>query len=289
EVLDRAGVRTPRHRRARTAREVLEAAEEVGYPVCVKPIAGAGSADTHRAAGAAELEALLPRLRHVEEVSVEEWIEGEEYTFDTVCAGGEVLYHNVAWYRPKPIVGRSVEWISPQTVTLRDVDRADLQPGVRLGLTVLRALRFQTGFTHMEWFLRPDGEAVFGEIAARPPGARSVELMNYGCDIDVFRGWAEAACRGSWSQPIWRRYNAAVIFNRARGEGRIQRIEGLEGILGRYGSSVVCVDLLPLGAPRRDWRRTLISDGYLIVRHPDLDACLEMADRVGTHLRLEAG
>ncbi|HVS04455.1 MAG TPA: hypothetical protein VMT16_16960, partial [Thermoanaerobaculia bacterium] len=46
EVLDRAGVRTPRHRRARTAREVLEAAEEVGYPVCVKPIAGAGSADT---------------------------------------------------------------------------------------------------------------------------------------------------------------------------------------------------------------------------------------------------
>ena len=49
------------------------------------------------------------------------------------------------------------------------------------------------------------------------------------------------------------------------------------------------MNLLPLGAPRRNWKATLISDGYLIVRHPDLGTCLEMADRVGTHLRLIAG
>jgi hypothetical protein len=289
EVLDAAGLRTPRHFRARTADGVREAAERVGYPVCVKPIAGAGSADTYRVDGTADLERVLQATRHVPEVSVEEWIEGEEYTFDTVCADGRILYFNLAWYRPKPIVGRSVEWISPQTVTLRDVDHPHLRGGIELGLGVLRALGFRTGFTHMEWFRKPDGEAVFGEIAARPPGARSTELMNYGCDIDVFRGWAEATCHGRWSQPVERKYNAAVIFKRAQGEGRIQRIEGLEGLLARYGSSITCVNLLPLGAPRRNWKATLISDGYLIVRHPDLDACLEMADRVGTHLRLVAG
>jgi hypothetical protein len=289
EVLDATGLRTPRHFRARTADAVRAAAERVGYPVCVKPIAGAGSADTYRVDGPADLERVLQATRHVPEVSVEEWIEGEEYTFDTVCADGKVLYYNLAWYRPKPIVGRSVEWISPQTVTLRDVEHPQLQAGIQLGLGVLRALGFRTGFTHMEWFRKPDGEAVFGEIAARPPGARSTELMNYGCDIDVFRGWAEAACHGRWSQPIERRYNAAVIFKRALGQGRIQRIEGLDGLLERYGSWITCVNLLPLGAPRRNWKATLISDGYLIVRHPDLGACLEMADRVGTHLRLVAG
>ena len=182
-----------------------------------------------------------------------------------------------------------MEWISPQTITLRDVDAPELRAGVELGLGVLKALGFRTGFTHMEWFRKPDGEAVFGEIAARPPGARSTELMNYGCDIDVFRGWAEAVCHGRWSQPIERRYNSAVIFKRAQGQGRIRQIEGLEGLLGRYGERIVCVNLLPLGAPRRNWKATLISDGYLIVRHPDLGACLEMADRVGTHLRLLAG
>jgi hypothetical protein len=289
EVLDAAGLRTPRHLRATTADEVRAAAERVGYPVCVKPIAGAGSADTYRVGDPGELEGVLQATRHVPEVSVEEWIEGEEYTFDTVCAGGRVLYHNIAWYRPKPIVGRSVEWISPQTITLRDVDAPQLRAGVELGLGVLKALGFRTGFTHMEWFRKPDGEAVFGEIAARPPGARSTELMNYGCDIDVFRGWAEAACHGRWSQPIERLYNAAVIFKRAQGQGRIRQIEGLEGLLGRYGERIVCVNLLPLGAPRRNWKATLVSDGYLIVRHPDVGACMEMADRVGTHLRLVAG
>lgn len=57
---------------------------------------------------------------------------------------------------------------------------------------------------------------------------------------------------------------------RAQGQGRIQRMEGLERILSHFGAHVVYIDLLPVGAPRRNWRQTLIADGYLVVRHPDL-------------------
>lgn len=288
EVLDAAGIRTPRAVRAQTAAEVHAGAERVGYPLVVKPIAGAGSADTYRVDGEADLARILPLIGHVAEVSVEEFVEGEEYTFDTISAAGEILYHNVAWYRPKPLVGRSVEWISPQTVTLREIP-SELEVGVDLGRRVLAALGFRTGFTHMEWFLTPTGEAVFGEIGARPPGARSTELMNYACDLDVFTGWAEAVSRGRLDQPWERRYNAAVIFKRARGHGRIQRIEGLGPLMARYGRWIVSVELLPPGAARRDWRQTLLSDGWLIVRHPDLATTLEMADRVGTDLQLYAG
>jgi biotin carboxylase len=289
EVLDAAGLRTPRHARESTASGCLEAAARIGYPVVVKPIAGAGSADTYMVPDQAEMEALLPRLRHVPVVSVEEYVEGEEYTFDTICAGGEILYDNIAWYRPKPIVARNVEWISPQTVTLRDIEAPALQPGRELGRKVLEALGFRTGFTHMEWFLTADGEAVFGEIGGRPPGARSVELMNYGCDIDVFDGWAEATLEGTLRQKIERRYNAAVIFKRAEGSGRIKAIEGLDRLLARFGEHVVSVELLPPGTPRRNWRQTLLSDGWLIVRHPSLEKTLAMADAVGTDLRLYAG
>ncbi len=287
--LDAAGVRTPRHARATSEREVREAAEAIGYPLILKPIAGAGSKDTHRVDEPRQLERVLPLIRHVAEVSVEEFIDGEEYTFDTICAGGEILYWNIAWYRPRPLIARTVEWISPQTVTLRDVMRADLAPGREMGLAVLRALGFRTGFTHMEWFLRPNGEAVFGEIGARPPGARSTELMNYGSDIDVFTGWAEAVTMRRLSQPIERRYNSAVVFKRAHGQGRIQRIEGLERLLSRFGEHIVSVDLLPLGAPRRNWIQTLLSDGHVIVRHPHLPTCLDLADTVGNDLQLYAG
>lgn len=289
QALDAAGIRTPRHARATSDDELREAAERIGFPLIVKPLAGAGSADTHRVEDRHGLEALLPRLRHLEELSVEEFVDGEEFTFDTISADGRILYHNVSWYRPRPLLARTLEWTSPQTVALRDPAALGIEQGLAMGPAVLRALGFETGFTHMEWFRRPSGEAVFGEIAARPPGARSVDVMNYASDIDTFRGWAEAVCHGSFSQPAERRYNAIVIFKRARGEGRIRAISGLERLVARYRPHIVCIDLLPVGAPRRNWKQTLISDGYLILRHPDLDAALEMADRVGTDLQLWAG
>jgi hypothetical protein len=48
------------------------------------------------------------------------------------------------------------------------------------------------------------------------------------------------------------------------------------------------VDLSPLGAPRKDWRASVTADGMVVVRHPDLSATLEMADRFAAELYLEA-
>ena len=289
KALDRAGIRTPHHRRCTSGEEARAAAAAIGYPLCVKPIAGAGSADTYRVDDAADLERVLILTQHVAELSVEEWIEGEEFTFDTICTNGQIRYFNVAWYRPRPLIARTQEWISPQTVTLRNVHDPRLRGGVEMGQKVIEALGFKTGFTHMEWFLKPNGEAVFGEIGGRPPGARSVDIMNFGSDLDVYVGWAEAAVHGTFSQPIDRKYNAAVIFKRAHGTGRIRRIEGLEEIVKEFGNWINCIDLLPIGAHRRNWKQTLISDGYLMLRHPDLQTALHMADKVGNHLQLYAG
>jgi hypothetical protein len=288
-VLDAAGIRTPWHVRATTAREVREAVERIGYPAIVKPIAGAGSSDTHRIDDARGLEAALAAVRHVPEVSVEEFVDAEEYTFDTVCAGGRILYYNICWYRPRPLISKQLEWVSPQTVALRNPDTPELAGGRAMGEAVLHAMKFTDGFTHMEWYRKADGEVVFGEIAARPAGGRTVDVMNFSCDIDLFRGWAEAVCHGRIAQPIERRYNAASIFKRAQGRGRIRRIEGLGHLLSEYGPHIPVVDLLPVGAPRRDWQQTLISDGMVIVRHPDLATTIEIADRVGTDLQLIAG
>lgn len=286
--LDEAGIRTPRHASATTAAEVWAAAEEIGYPLIVKPIAGAGSADTYRVDSAADLAELLPMLLHVRKLSVEEFIDGdEEYTYDTVCAGGEVLFENISWYRPRPLIGRSVEWISPQTVALRDIDAPHLQDGREMGRRVLEALEFDTGFTHMEWFRTPAGEAVFGEIGARPPGARSVDIMNYSTDGDLFRAWAEAVTRGT-TEPLTKRYNAVTLFKRAHGIGHITRIEGLEQLVRDYREHLCVVDLLPVGARRRDWRATLLSDGMVIARHPDLGELTSIADRIGRELQLYA-
>ena len=293
-VLDAAGIRTPHHYRATSSDEVRSAAERIGYPIIVKPIDGAGSADTYTARSDEELEQVLAATRHVPEVSVEEFIEGEEYTFDTICAKGRVLFQNVAWYRPKPLVMRLNPWISPQAICLRELDRTEgatgVAAGVELGHRVLAALGFESGMTHMEWFKKPDGEAVFGEIGARAPGGRLTHGMNLSCDLDLFAGWAEAITRGSLSQDTTKRYNAAVIFKRAAGAGsKIARIEGFEPILAEWGEWVPLIDMVPPGAPRRDWSQVVTGDGWIVCRHPDLDTALHLADRLSNEVRVLAG
>jgi hypothetical protein len=78
----------------------------------------------------------------------------------------------VGWYRPKPLVARLNEWVSPQTICLRDIEAQELQGGRKLGREVIRALGFRDGFTHMEWFRTPQGEAVFSEIGGRRRAGR---------------------------------------------------------------------------------------------------------------------
>jgi hypothetical protein len=289
EKVAAAGIRTPRHRAAASAVEVRDAAMYIGFPVIVKPIAGAGSMDTYRANDLAELDAAIAKMGHIEEVNVEEFVDGEEFTFDTICIDGMIAYHNISYYRPRPLAFRSTEWISPMTYCLRDVDDPRLAGGVTMGKAVLEALGFQNGFTHMEWYLKENGEAVFGEIAARPPGANTVDLMNYASDIDLFVGYAEAEVHKRFTQPLLRKYNAVNVFKRAQGKGRIQRIEGLERIKREFGPYIAHIDLLPVGAPRRDWVQTLVSDGYVVLRPPDLSTLMRMADVVATDLRLYAG
>ncbi len=289
QLLDAAGLRTPRHVAAGTVAGVWAAAEQLGFPLIVKPVDGAGSADTYRADSAADLDAVLPMVRHVPQVSVEEFIDGEEFTYDTICAGGRVLFENICQYHPRPLLTKIHEWISPITMALRDLDEPGLQAGRELGGAVLRALGFRDGFTHMEWYRKAGGEVVFGEIGARPPGARTVDVMNYATDADLFTGWAEAVTHGRISQPADKRYNAASIFKRASGLGRITRYEGLDRLLAEYGQHVAALELLPVGAPRRDWRATLIADGMVIIRHPGLPEAMEIARRFAAELRLRAG
>ena len=101
---------------------------------------------------------------------MEEFGDGEDYTFDTVSIDGHPAYYNIAWYRPRPLKARSEEWISPQVIALRAPDQPQLRQGVEMGFAVLRALGFESGFTHMEWYRKADGEVGFGEIGGGPRG-----------------------------------------------------------------------------------------------------------------------
>ncbi|MEN9786158.1 MAG: hypothetical protein RLZZ299_1422 [Pseudomonadota bacterium] len=283
-----AGLAVPRSARVRTAVEARAAAESLGYPLVLKPVAGAGSADTWRVGDARALEEVLRATRHVPEASLETFVTGEELTYETLCVDGVPVYESVCRYEPSALTARKNEWISPLIQSYRSVDDPAVRAGVALGRAVIRALGMGTGFTHMEWFRRPDGTAIFGEIACRPPGANMVDLMNYSDDGDLYREWARTVVHGRFAGVRARPWSACIVFKRAQGHGRIARIEGLEGFRARHRPWIAREDFLPVGASRRDWRQTFLSDGNIVVRHPDMETALALGRAAAREIRLVA-
>ena len=112
-------------------------------------------------------------------------------------------------------------------------------------------------------------------------------MMNFNTDGDLYVGWAEAVVHGRMPA-LSHKYNVGMVSKRAHGSGRITAITGLDQLMAEYGGDVVLMDLLPIGAPRRDWRASTIGDGILLVRHPELQRVIEMTERFAADLQLHA-
>jgi hypothetical protein len=80
----------------------------------------------------------------------------------------------------------------------------------------------------------------------------------------------------------------SIIFKRAKGNGRITRITGLREFMRRYGEHVCEEKLLRPGTQRRNWKQTLVSDGFIILRHPDWRMANELANIAATEFTMYA-
>ena len=111
-------------RSPRNGSDIREFAAEVGFPVIVKPAAGAGASGTERVNSADELEAAIARSRvdHGAEVAVEEFVDGHEGFYDTISIDGRVVLDFATHYYPNVLEAMRTRWISPQFVTTNRID-----------------------------------------------------------------------------------------------------------------------------------------------------------------------
>jgi hypothetical protein len=270
DELRRHGLPCARHRLVTSLESGLAFAREVGLPLVLKPPAGMACKATWRIRTGDELRPALAAMHASPEspVLAEEFLVGDEYSYDAITIGGQVCLESVSRYYPGPLEVMETPWIQWVCVLPREIDGPELLRARALGRQTIAALGLHTGFTHMEWFRRSDGSLAIGEIAARPPGANIVRMTGLAYDTDMYRAWARAELDGAFDGPFERRYAVGCAYLRGPGRGRVLRVTGVERANQAVGALVVESRLPTAGAPKSD---SYEGDGYVIVRHPDTD------------------
>lgn len=282
EALRSAGVPCAASIGTDSADEVRSFVRETGYPVILKPRDSAGAAGTFKASNPKELEDAI-RAAGVERgnpTAVEEFVDGHEGFYDTVCIEGRVVHDFISHYYPNVLEAMRTRWISPQIVATNRVSSPGYDEVKTMGRKVIEALGIGTSATHMEWFFGPKGLR-FSEIGCRPPGVRFWDLYSVGNDLDVYEEWAKSIVHGSTESKASRRFATGLIALRPEGDGTVARYEGLEAIQHRHGDHILDCHLPEPGTSTQPVEGGFMANAWIRMRHPDYDELRRMLDDVG--------
>lgn len=286
-ILRSQGLPCARHRLAGTVDEAYEFGREIGFPLVVKPPAGSGARHTYRVEDERELDDALHFAPPSPErpVLLEEFVIGEEHSFDSICVDGRIVWFSVSDYAPGPLEVLREPWIQWTVLLPREID-APRYDGIReVAGPVLATLGMETGLSHMEWFRRPDGSVAISEVGARPPGAQFCSLISWASDFDLYAAWAELSVFDRF-RPRPRPFAAGAAYLRGQGSGRVRAVRGLEEIRQELGPLVVEARLPQEGQPASG---TYEGEGFIILRHPETAVVEEGLRRIVSRVRVELG
>jgi formate-dependent phosphoribosylglycinamide formyltransferase (GAR transformylase) len=287
DLFAEAGVPCARHRRIHGDAEAWAFAEAQGYPLVYKPLEGAGARSTFRIDSAAQLHdalAIAPP-RSAAPILLEEYVLGDEHSFEGVSVDGRLVWHSLTQYRPTPLEVLRNGWIQWSVVLPREVDDPRYDDIRAEAARALEVLGMRTGLCHLEWFRRNDGSIAISEVAARPPGAQIMDLVSYAHDVDFDAAWARLMVFGTFEPPS-RRYAAGIAFLRGQGQGRVTAIHRVEQAAAEAGSLVVEARLPSIGQmPSGSYE----GEGFIIVRHRETAVVEEALRRITTLVRVELG
>ena len=284
-VLHAAGVPCARHRLATDAAEAADFAQSVGFPLVVKPPAGAGAKSTFRLDEPGDLAAWLELAPPAPDrpALIEEFLTGEEGSYDSVMVDGEIVWDSISNYLPTPLEVLRNPWMQWVVLLPRDISGPEYVGIRQVAPAALRALGLQTGLTHMEWFRRPDGSVAVSEVGARPPGAQITSMLCYAHDFDLYRAWAELMVDGTFEPPL-RQWSTGTVYLRGQGAGHVTGVHGLDRLPAAVTDLVVDSRLPSPGQPSSG---SYEGDGYLTVRDRDTGVVTASLKMILTTVRVE--
>jgi hypothetical protein len=286
DLFHQHGIPCARHCRATSDDDAWSFVQEVGFPICVKPVDGAAAQSTYRVENSRSLRELLQSRPASEQapLQLEEFLVGQEHSFESITLAGTSVWHSWTRYQPTPLDVMRNPWIQWRIVLPREVDDANFDDIREYGPKALKALGMGTGLSHMEWFRRSDGRIAIGEVGARPPGAQITTMMDRAHDMDSEQAWAKLMVFGQFDPPPERKYAVGNAFLRGLGGSRVRGVVGLETVFAELGDHITDYRIPQLGQPAAI---SYEGEGFIIVRHPETQAVEEMLQMIINTVRVD--
>lgn len=256
EVFRHSGVPVARGQLATDLEAARQFIAEVGYPIVAKPDIGVGAANTFKIATDAELERFFATKPPVDYL-LEEFVAGTICTFDglTDQNGNPVFYTSMVYNQGvMEIVNHDLDLYY---YTVREIP-ADLEEA---GRRVLKAFDVRERFFHFEFFRTHDaGRLVALEVNMRPPGGPTLDLFNYGHDIDLYWEWANIVINNRFVEHYTRKYYCCFVGRRYHHA----YAHSHEQIVDAFGHCLVHHQAMPTVFA------LAMGDYYYMIRTPDL-------------------
>lgn len=185
QVFRDAGVPHPGCDIVQDAAQVKAFAKREGYPLVLKPNIGVGAAHTFKVTSDAEVDAALSKPLPTEYV-VQAFVRGTIVTYDGIVdREGRVIFTLSHEYS---------DGVMEVVTEQRDISfwsQREIPAALdSIGRKAVEAMGLRERWFHLEFFRLADGRYVALEVNLRPPGGFMTDMMNYSCDIDVYRLWA---------------------------------------------------------------------------------------------------
>lgn len=229
-------VPSAKFKKVQTYEEAAAAAEDIGYPVVLKPTNCASSQNVYFINDETELQKAMDIIvafkvtymdfKVREEYLIEEYLEGPEFSVELFVKEGEAIFSAVTEKITSPLP-YFVE-ISHTLPTPSHGERVD--DIIRTAVEALRAIGLTNGPSHVEVKLTSSGPRII-EVNGRPGGDQiSSDLLVLAFGVDIFEATVNYYLDNPIVIPKKHHRAASIAYITADREGIYEGIEGIEGL-----------------------------------------------------------
>ncbi len=241
----KAGIPTCRYHLVRDYAAAKAFANEVGYPVVVKPDNGVGANNTYKLKSDADFDYFYA-TKDDNLYIMEEFVNGEIRTYDAIIdSNSEPIFEtgNVTLQSLMDVVNTNDNSIYYIRKNLSDAMRD-------AGRRTVKAFGVKSRFVHLEFFVLREDQAPLGkkgdiiglEVNMRPSGGYSPDMFNFANEVNVYKVWADMVAFDRSTMPLDRPHHYCAFCGRRDGRNFVM---DHDAIVNRYRDNLKMSGRIP--------------------------------------------